>query len=149
VGRADEAEVTLVDEVGERHALVLVLLRHRDDEAEVAADQLVERLGVTDTDALREPDLLLLRDQRVLADLAEILVQRSLVERWTAPARTDLHWTHAIRPLGELRLEFLWNLTRGIRGAQWTCASLSSPRDSNHNSTVSIWARCSRPEKST
>ena len=49
-----------------------------------------------DADPLRERDLFLLRDQRVLADLAEVLVQRALVERRTAPAGTDLHWTHAI-----------------------------------------------------
>ena len=43
-------------------------------------------------------DLLLLRNQRVRADLAEILVERSFVERRTPPAGTNLHWTHATRP---------------------------------------------------
>ena len=98
VGGADEAEVALVDQVGERDALVLILLGDRDDEAEVAAHQLVERLAVARADPLGEADLFLLRNQRVLADLAEILVQRSFVERGTPLAGTDLHWTHATRP---------------------------------------------------
>ena len=104
VGRADEAEVALVDQIGERHALVLILLGDRHHEAEIAADQLVERLAVTRADALRELDFFFLRDQRILADLAEVLVERSLVERGTSPAGTDLHWTHALDLVARLRL---------------------------------------------
>ena len=70
VGRADQAEVALVDQVGERHALVLILLGDRHDEAEVAADQLVECFLFPDANPLRQVDLFLLRYQRVLADLA-------------------------------------------------------------------------------
>src|SRR3712207_6970524 len=51
-----------------RSALVLVLLRDRDDEAQVRANQLVERLLVLDADALREPDLFVPRDQRVRSE---------------------------------------------------------------------------------
>jgi hypothetical protein len=69
VGRADEAEVALVDQVGEGHALVLILLGHGNDESQVAADQLVESLRFPDANPLRQVDLFLLRDQRVLADL--------------------------------------------------------------------------------
>ena len=98
VRRADEAEVALVDQVGQRHALVLILLGHGDDEAEVAAHELVQRLAVAGADALGEIHFLFLRDQRILADLAEILVQRSFIERRAPPASTDLHWTHATRP---------------------------------------------------
>jgi hypothetical protein len=167
VSRADEAEVALVDQVGERDTLVLVLLGHRDDEAEVAADQLVEGLTIAGADPLGEADLLLLRNQRVLADLTEILVQGSLVERRTPPARTDLHWTHATRPRTEHgeRLERRaamnevpmttdrWTAT-GILvepySRDWESAMdrrrVSSAGDWSHNSTVSIWARCSRPE---
>jgi hypothetical protein len=43
---ANEAEVALVDQVGKRHALVLVLLRDRDDEAEIGAHERVERFLV-------------------------------------------------------------------------------------------------------
>jgi hypothetical protein len=67
---ANQAEVALVDEVGEGDALVLIFLGHRDYEAQVAADQLVECLLFPDADPLRQVDLFLLRYQRVLADLA-------------------------------------------------------------------------------
>jgi len=80
VGGADQAEVALVDEVRERHALVLILLGDGDDEAEVAADQLVERLALSDPDTLRKADFFFLRDQRVLADFPKVLVERTLIE---------------------------------------------------------------------
>src|SRR5256885_2375765 len=80
VGGADQAEVTLVDQIGERDALVLILLRDRHHEPEVGAHQFVERLRVALLDSLSERHFLLTGDQRVLADLAEVLVERSLVE---------------------------------------------------------------------
>ena len=86
----------------ERHALILILLGDGHDEPKIAAHQLVERLFLTHADALRQIDLFLLRNQRVLADLAQVLVQRALVERRTALTGTDLHWTHAARPRTDL-----------------------------------------------
>jgi hypothetical protein len=77
----DQAEVALVDQVGERDALVLVLLGDRHHEAQVAADQLVQRFLVVDADELGEPDLLFLRDQRIAADLPQVLVERPFIER--------------------------------------------------------------------
>src|SRR2546422_11780564 len=56
-------------------------LRDRDHESEIGAYQLVERLGVAQLDALGERHLLLPRDERVLTDLAQVLVERPLVER--------------------------------------------------------------------
>src|SRR5207247_8049965 len=85
-----QAEVAFVDQVGERHALVLVLLGDRHHEAEVRAHQLVERLLFPLLDPLRKRDLLLAGDERVLADLPEILVQRPFVERCTF-RRVQLH----------------------------------------------------------
>jgi hypothetical protein len=76
VGRADQAEVALVDQVRERDALVLVLLGDRDDEAQVGAHERVERLLVVGADALGEAHLLLARDQRIDADVAQVLVER-------------------------------------------------------------------------
>src|SRR5215210_5325912 len=73
VGGADEAEVALVDQVRERDSLILVLLGDRDHKAKIAANELVERLPVADANALGEAHLLLLRNQGILADLAEIL----------------------------------------------------------------------------
>ena len=80
MGGADETEVALIDEIGKRHPLVLILLRHRHHEPEVGADQLVERLLFPTLDTLRKARLFSLVDQRILADLFEVLVKRSFPE---------------------------------------------------------------------
>src|SRR5690606_38794739 len=92
VGRADEAEVALVDEVAERHALVLVLLGDRHDEAEVRAHQLVERFLIARANLLRELDLLLALEQRIRADLLEVLIQRAFLVHPLA-GRIETHTT--------------------------------------------------------
>ena len=74
----DESVVALVDEVRERQALTLVPLGHGDDEAEVRAHHLVERLLVALLDAHRQLDLVVGRQERDLTDLLEILVQHPL-----------------------------------------------------------------------
>src|SRR6185437_6350617 len=79
VGGANESEVALVDEIGEGDALVLILLRHRDDKAQVGANERVQGLLVIDPDSLRQLDLILPRDQRIDADIAEVLVQRAFL----------------------------------------------------------------------
>ena len=53
----------------------------RDDEAQVGAHELVERLLIALADALGERDLLFPRDQRIDADVAQILIERALFER--------------------------------------------------------------------
>jgi hypothetical protein len=78
---ADQAEVPLVDQVGEGDALVLVLLGDGDDEAKVRAHELVERLPFPGADALRQADLLIAVDERVRADVAKILVERPFFVR--------------------------------------------------------------------
>src|SRR5688500_955563 len=54
----NEAEVALVDEIGERDALVLILLGDRYHEPKIAANQLIQSLFLTHADALCEVDLL-------------------------------------------------------------------------------------------
>jgi hypothetical protein len=71
--RADEAERALLDEVQERQALVAVVLRDRDDQAEVRLDHLLLRVEVAALDALGEVDLLLRGEQ---ADLADVLQEQ-------------------------------------------------------------------------
>jgi hypothetical protein len=68
VSRANQTEVAFVDQIGQGHALVLVLLGDAHDEPQVGSHQLVERLGVAELDPLREIDLVLPGDQRVLTD---------------------------------------------------------------------------------
>ena len=96
MGGADQPEVPLIDQIGKGDALVLVLLGYRDDEPKIAADQLVERLFFTHADALGQANLFVLRNQRVLADFAQVLIQRTLVGGRGAAFRggTDLQWFH-------------------------------------------------------
>ncbi len=75
-GRPHQPDVSLVDQVGERHPLVLVLLGHRDHEAEVGPDELVHRLGVAVADSPREPGFLLAVDEGVRRDVAQVLIER-------------------------------------------------------------------------
>ena len=77
--RADEPEVALLDEVEQRQAAVRVAARDGDDEAQVGLDQLVLRLHVPALDALGQRDLLLGREQRHLADLAQVHAHGSLL----------------------------------------------------------------------
>src|SRR5690606_29156330 len=91
VGGPDQAEVALVDQVAERHALVLVLLGDGYDEAEVGADELIERFFVALADPLGQLDLVLALEQRIRADLLEVLIERAL---FVAPAFTTRRKTH-------------------------------------------------------
>jgi hypothetical protein len=77
---ANQAEVALVDQVGQGDALVLVFLGDGYDEPQVGAHQLVQRLRIVLFDSLREGDLFLSRDQRILADFPQILIQRTLIK---------------------------------------------------------------------
>ena len=56
-------------------AAVLVFLRDGDDEAQVALDELLERILVAGADLPRELDLLRSLEQRIGADLVEVLVE--------------------------------------------------------------------------
>ena len=74
-GSGEQPEVALADQVAERQAPVLVLLGDRDDEAQVALDQLLHGLGVAGPHQPGDGHFLLRREQRGLADLEEILVE--------------------------------------------------------------------------
>jgi len=55
-------------------------LANRHDEPQVGAHQLVERFRILLLDPLREGDLFFARNQRILTDLPQILIQRPLIE---------------------------------------------------------------------
>ena len=74
--RADQAEDALLDQVEQRQLGALVLLRDRDDEAQVRVDHAVLGGEVAALDPLREVDLLRRREQPVAADLVEEELQR-------------------------------------------------------------------------
>src|SRR5256886_11906594 len=73
--RREQPDVALADQVGQRQAPVLVLLGGRDHEAEVALYELLHRLLVPGTDLARQRDLLLLREERRLGHLVQVLVE--------------------------------------------------------------------------
>ena len=76
LGRADEPDRPLLDQVEERQALVPIALRDRDDEAEVRLDHRLLRRVLAALDALRELDLLRGGEERDLADVLEEELQR-------------------------------------------------------------------------
>ena len=71
----EQPDVPLADQVDEREAAVLVFLGDGDDEAQVALHELLERVLVAGADLPRELDLLRTLEQRVGADLVEVLVE--------------------------------------------------------------------------
>src|SRR5215213_2117393 len=71
LGGADQPDDPLLDQVEQRQTVSLVLLRDRDDEAEVRVHHQVLRLLVAALDPLRELDLLRRRQQRIPPGLVE------------------------------------------------------------------------------
>ena len=73
-----QADVALVDEVVERHALVLILLRHRHHKAQVGLHQAFECLFVAMADALCQFHLFVHGEEFQTANLGEIFVNRCI-----------------------------------------------------------------------
>src|SRR5215208_6187159 len=71
----EQPDVPLADQVDQREAAVLVLLRHRDHEAEVPLHELLERVGITRANAPGELDLFRPLEQGIGADLVEVLIE--------------------------------------------------------------------------
>ncbi len=76
LGRADEPDRSLLDQVEERQTLVAVPLRDRDDEAQVGLDHRLLGGVIAELDPLRELDLLRGGEERHLADVLEEELQR-------------------------------------------------------------------------
>ena len=76
LGRAHQAERSLLDQVEEREPLVAVVLGDRDDQAQVRLDHLLLGVEVAALDPLGEVDLLLGGEQAHLADVLEEQLQR-------------------------------------------------------------------------
>ena len=71
----DEAQITLVDQVGKTQSLVLILLCDRNDKSQVGIDKLIKRCLVSLANALCEFDLLINRNEFLTADFLKILVK--------------------------------------------------------------------------
>src|ERR671914_319804 len=76
LGRPDQAQDALLDQVEQCELVALVLLGERDDEAQVRVDHALLGLEVAALDSLRQLDLLLGREQRVAAHVAQEELQR-------------------------------------------------------------------------
>ncbi len=74
--RPDQPEVAFLDQVEQRQARARVHLRDRDDETQVALDEVLLRPLVAGVLAPRELVLLLARQQRAVADLAHVGAQQ-------------------------------------------------------------------------
>ena len=74
-GSGEQADVAFTDEIDERQSAVLVFLGDGDDEAQVALHELLERILVAGANLLRELDLLRSLEERIGADLVEVLVE--------------------------------------------------------------------------
>ena len=72
--RFHQADVAFVDQVVERHALILILFGHRNHKAQVGFHQTLQRGLVAVADALGQFHLFVHREQFETADFGEILV---------------------------------------------------------------------------
>jgi hypothetical protein len=75
---ANQAKHALLDQVAQGKPLALVLAGDRDHEAQIRVDHALLGLEIATLDALGELNLLLSREQRVLASLVEEELQRIL-----------------------------------------------------------------------
>src|SRR5258707_2969267 len=73
--RREQADVAVADEFGERKAAILILLGDGNHEPQVALHELLHRLLIARANLPGERDLLLLRQQRSLGDLVEVLLE--------------------------------------------------------------------------
>jgi hypothetical protein len=69
---ADQTEVPLVDQVGERDSVMLVLLRHGDDETEIRAYQSIDGKRISASRPAREIRLIGRFEERERPDLAKV-----------------------------------------------------------------------------
>src|SRR5690348_13646714 len=83
--RADQTEVSLLDQIEQRHPRLGVRTRDRHHEAKVRFDQLLLRLLVTGVLAASELALLRGGEQAPVADLANVELERILGERFYGP----------------------------------------------------------------
>ena len=78
LGRLDEADIALVNQVGKRETLVLILFGYRDYEAQIGFGQFFQGSLVALLDFSRQPHLFLGVNERSFSDLAKIQIQRSI-----------------------------------------------------------------------
>src|SRR5690606_23612092 len=78
-GGGDESDIPLLDQIGEADAAILILLRDRDDEAEVGANQLLDRGFIASLGTTTELDLFRGGQEPMGADLLQVLIEAGLI----------------------------------------------------------------------
>src|SRR5689334_9720653 len=72
---SEQTDVAFTDQIDERHAAVLIFLRHRDDETQIALDELLECVGIAGANPTSNLDLLCTFEQRIRAHLVQVLIE--------------------------------------------------------------------------
>ena len=94
----DQPQVAFLDQVGKREPAIRVVLGDADDEPEVVLDQPLPRLEIASGHRPGERELLLGREQQVLADLVQIHL-RDIVDDVGAEPRCGLGKRELLRVL--------------------------------------------------
>jgi len=74
-GSGEQPDVSLADEIDEGHAAVLVLFGNGDHEAQVALNELLQCVCIARANAAGNLDLFVPLEQRISADLIEVLIE--------------------------------------------------------------------------
>jgi hypothetical protein len=73
--RGQEANVAFADQVDERKTSVLILLRDRDDEPQIALDELLKGFPISGPDFPSEVQLLGAFEEGIRTDLIQVLIE--------------------------------------------------------------------------
>ena len=84
-----QSDVPFADQIDERQAAVLIFFRDRDDEAQVALDEFLKRVGIAGANLPREVELFGAFEQGIGADLVQILVEEYRVPARSARCQTE------------------------------------------------------------
>ena len=122
LGRADEAEHALLDEVAQGETLALVVPGHADDETQVGVDQLVLRREVTLLDPLRELDDLLVLQEGIVLRTAEQLVERGVRQGAFASVVDSYCFGMNFTDFGCLRN---FRVRAGTQRSRWACGNVA------------------------
>ena len=73
--RGDQPDIARADEIDNRHALILIFVRHSDDKAQIGFDEFGTRFAVALANARREPNFLSCRERLRRGHVFEIAMQ--------------------------------------------------------------------------
>ena len=74
-GGREQADISFTDEIDERQPAVLVFFRDGDDEAQIALDEFLKRVGVARADLAGDVDFFRSFEERIGGDFVEVLIE--------------------------------------------------------------------------